>query len=98
MAHSSLWDQKTGAKESRELQVPVLKRREFSNAVSTQTWRDGEPWTGREIPYGAEGLSWPMVGFPAWGIFPSAGQHAGHNATGSFSGSGSGVGLFLKLS
>lgn len=47
---------------------------------------------------GVEGLSWPRVGFPAQGIFPSAGQHAGLGATRNFSGSGSGVGLFLKLS
>lgn len=47
---------------------------------------------------GIEGLSWHMVGFPAQGIFPSAGHHAGRGTTGSFSGSGSGVGLFLNVS
>lgn len=44
--------QKIGAKESNELQVPALKGRRFSSALSTQIWKDGEPWTGREIPYG----------------------------------------------
>lgn len=42
-------DQKIGAKESNELQVPSLNGRKLRNAPSTQTW---EPWTGREIPYG----------------------------------------------
>lgn len=37
---------------------------------------------------GIEGLSWHMVGFPAWGIFPSAGQHPGHGVTGNYSGLG----------
>lgn len=44
--------QKIGARESNELQVPSLKGGKFSNAPSTQPWKDGEPWAGREIPYG----------------------------------------------
>lgn len=44
--------QKRAAKESNELQVSALKGRNFSNALSTQSRKDGEPWTGREIPYG----------------------------------------------
>lgn len=46
---------------------------------------------------GIEGLSWHMVGFPAWEMFPSAGQHAGRGATGNYAGSGSGMSLFLKV-
>lgn len=91
-------DQKIGAKESNKLQVPALKGRKFNSAPSVHTWKDAEPWTGREVPYGDWGSVLAHCGIPAQGIFPSAGHHAGHGATGNFSSSGGGVGVFLKIS
>lgn len=62
-------DQKIGAKESNKLQVPSLKGRRFSYAPITKTWKGGEPWTGREIPYGDRGSVLAHGGIPSPGDF-----------------------------
>ncbi|KAM4765452.1 5'(3')-deoxyribonucleotidase, mitochondrial isoform 2-T2 [Cyanocitta cristata] len=43
--------------------------------------RMGSPGEAGKFFMGIGGLSWHVVGFPAQGIFPSAGQHAGHGVT-----------------
>lgn len=53
-----------------------------------QAHRPGSPGQAEKFLMGIEGLSWHMVGFPAWGILPSAGQHPGHGITGNYYGLG----------
>jgi len=80
-----------GAEESNELKAPVPQGRTTAQQNAEHAHLEGWGARGRQGSCSRGEIrrrksracpAWYVVGFPAWGIFPSAGQRAGCGAAG----------------